>query len=59
MIVSKRNIVIAEVGELLVELKQRMLDLKSEYEEEVYGIFNGELYICYPIYKDIDQITTY
>lgn len=58
MTVNKRYIVKADVGESLEEFKRTMLNFKSE-SDEVYGIFNGYLYVCYPYYEDIDQIDIY
>lgn len=59
MKINKTYMVESEVGEDLNSLKKRMLDLKDRYQSRIFGIFNGQLYVCYVYYKNIDEIEIY
>ena len=70
---NKYYVVGAEVGDSLEEMKQEMFRLCKASNDEsntnvfgkdwsntsVFGIFNGQLYICYGYYDNYEQIDIY
>lgn len=55
------NVCKTEVGEDLDDLKKAMLYCLDNYgrNNEVYGIFNGQLYVAYTWAKTIQDINLY
>lgn len=55
------NICKAEVGEDLEDLKNAMIYCLDNYgrDNEVYGIFNGQLYVAYPWTKTTEDVKLY
>lgn len=55
----KYYIVEPDVGESLFDMKPEMFNLKESVRNTIYGIFNGQLYVCYVVYTDPNQINVY
>ena len=59
MKIQKTYIIISEAREDLDNLKSTMFDLKELHRSRIFGVFNGQLYVCYVHCKNKDDIEIY